>query len=290
MGNTRQLKARINTARNISKITKAMEMVSASKMRKAQERALAARSYSLALTDSLHHLSTAVNPEFHPLLKANDAGLPLAVVIATDRGLCGSLNQNLFKKLVEWLKTHTGGQIVAVGKKAVSFCQFYGLQIYAEFTSLPDAVTTSDIVSLSQLITDGYIKSEFQSVTLFYMDFVNTLTQRSKEQLLLPLQYESAESADSLVSATMKSEYVFEPDPKSILSELLPLYIENLIYQSFLESRASEHSARMVTMKNASENAKELVSELLLVYNKSRQESITRELLEITTATLSLQS
>lgn len=290
MANTRQLKARINTARNISKITKAMEMVSASKMRKAQDRALAARDYSLALSDSLRRLSSAINPDFHPLLRQNPAGIELAVVIATDRGLCGSLNQNLFKKLIDWLKNHQGGQIVAIGKKAVSFCQFYGLEIYAEFTSIPDAVTTADIVGLSQLVTAGYINSELKGVTLFFMDFVNTLTQKSKELALLPLRYEPNQSEETLASPGWKSEYLFEPDPQSILSELLPMYIENLIYQAFLESRASEHSARMVTMKNASENAKELVSELLLIFNKSRQESITKELLEITTATLSLES
>ncbi len=290
MANTRQLKARINTARNISKITKAMEMVSASKMRKAQDRALAARDYSLALSDSLRRLSSAVNPDFHPLLHQNSVGIDLAVVIATDRGLCGSLNQNLFKKLVEWLKTHSSGQVVAVGKKAVSFCQFYGLEIYAEFTSIPDAVTTTDIVGLSQLVTSGYINSQIKGVTLFFMDFINTLTQKSKEMALLPLQYEENLSDQTLASPGWKSEYVFEPSPQSILADLLPMYVENLIYQAFLESRASEHSARMVTMKNASDNAKELVSELLLVYNKSRQESITKELLEITTATLSLES
>lgn len=290
MANSRQVKQRINTAKNISKITKAMEMVSASKMKKAQERALSARLYARTMADSLRLLAKATDKASHQLLQENSEGKALGVVIATDRGLCGSLNQNLFKNLIQWKHHHPNGVIVAVGKKAISFCQYYGLEIFAQFSDMPDKVTTSDIAPLSSLIVNGFLESTFLSVDLFFMDFINTLSQQPKTEQLLPLRSLSSLDADeSLMDSTIHSEYLFEPNPQAILNELLPFYIENTIYQAFLEARASEHSARMVTMKNASENATELVSDLQLIYNKERQAAITTELLDITTATASLQ-
>lgn len=290
MANSRQVKQRINTAKNISKITKAMEMVSASKMKRAQERALSARLYSRTMADTLRLLAKATDKASHQLLRENTEGKALGVVISTDRGLCGSLNQNLFKNLIHWKKNHPHGAILAVGKKAISFCQYYGLEIYAQFSDMPDKITTSDIAPLSSLIVGGFLDSTFLSVDLFFMDFINTLSQQPRTDQLLPLRSLSGiDTNETLTDSTLHSEYLFEPDAQTILDQLLPFYIENTIYQAFLEAKASEHSARMVTMKNASENATELVSDLRLIYNKERQAAITTELLDITTATASLQ-
>jgi F-type H+-transporting ATPase subunit gamma len=287
MATARQVKQRINTAKNISKITKAMEMVSASKMRRAQDQTMSARPYAQALEQSLRTLAEEATPDLHPLLSNHTEGEDILIIVSTDRGLCGSLNQNMFKKALEWYRAHPNGKFILVGKKAVAFAQFLGLSVIAQFTSIPDKVSVTNILPLSTLIIDQFTQKKYHSVGILYMDFINTLSQKVKLNHLLPIRHFSE---DVILVETEKSEYIFEPSPKEILQELLPYYIENAIYQSFLEGKASEHSARMVAMKNASENAKDLVKELQLLFNKSRQESITKELLEITTATMTLES
>jgi len=290
MANARQIKQRIGSAQNISKITKAMEMVSASKMKRAQDQALAARPYAYALNSALNKLADSLEPGslLHPLLNEHEAGIPILVVITTDRGLCGSLNQNLFKEVYNWQKNHQNGQLVIIGKKGVNLSRFSGIPVYAQFTDTPDTISSSDVVAITQLVMNKFLSEEFKSVHILFMDFINTLSQKVKLNQLLPLKPFRDSSVESLVQA-QKAEYTFEPSPAVILNDLLPYYIENFVYQSFLESKASEHSARMVAMKNASENARDLVKELRMVYNKSRQASITSELLDITTATLSLE-
>ncbi len=288
MANTREVKQRINTAGNIAKITKAMEMVSASKMRKAQQQALLSRNYSKALNQSLQILAPMVDEALHPLLKKGSSDRSLALVIATDRGLCGSLNQTLFKELTAWLKAHPKSELVTVGKKAMLFCQFYGLPIFAQFNDLPDTISINDVQPIVTLISKEFLENRAHEVEIFYMDFVNTLIQKPFHTQLLPIaQVSSTKTAEELAEPK-KTEYLFEPSPQAIFNNLLPYYVENTVYQAFLEAKASEHSARMVTMKNASENADELIDELKLIFNKQRQASITNELLDITTATLSL--
>lgn len=302
MANTaRQVKRRISTARNISKITKAMEMVAASKMRRAQDQAVAAKPFALHLFNSLNAITRKVDPTLHPLLSQHSAGIHVALVIATDKGLCGSLNTHLVKKLNE-LRRHHGDQdfgVVAVGKKAVLFCRAFGYKVVAQFTELPEKIAAGDIVPISRLLIEKFLAQEFQSVTLVYMDFVNTLKQVPKSEQLLPISKDAVSipstrtwsldnSTPDVENAPMPAEYSFEPGAKQILNDLLPFYIEVVMYHAFLEARASEHSARMVAMKNASQNASELVQELLLIFNKSRQQSITNELLDITTASLTL--
>ena len=260
-------------------------MVSASKMRKAQAAALATRPYTDALYSSLQSLAAASSTEVHPLLTEHSEGFPIAVVISTDKGLCGSLNPTLFKETIVWLKQHPEGKIVAVGKKAVAFARMMGIELYAQFIDLPDHVTVSDTISISTLIKERFLDKEFKSVSLIYMDFVSTLLQKVKVQQVLPLP-KISEDNEALVDKLNEAEYIFEPNADTILSNLLPYYLENSVYQAFLEARASEHSARMVSMKNASENAGELMSDLRLVYNKSRQASITNELLDVVTALL----
>ncbi len=288
MANTRQIRSRIIASQNISKITKAMEMVAASKMKRAQEQATAARPYARALQSSLQKVSTFTDPSLHPLLTQHAEGVDIAILFSTDKGLCGSLNTNLFKALVGWLKDHPQGEVIAIGRKSVTFCRLFGIPLYAQFIDLPEKVSTKDILPISSLIMREFLDKKFHSVHVFYMDFVNTLTQRLRSIQLMPLAQEDTYEKPTMISPALSSEYTFEPNPEEILSALLPYYIENFLYQTLLEGRASEHSARMVAMKNASENAAELVKELRLIYNKSRQAAITNELLDITTATLTL--
>lgn len=264
-------------------------MVSASKMKRAQLAALAARPYARALEESLRSIATQ-NPEYnHPLLSNHAEGRDLLIIISSDRGLCGSLNQNLFKVTTLWLTSHQAGQLVVVGKKALAFAKYMGLDVLATFVSMPDRIETSDLVPLSALIVDRFTRRELRNVELLFADFINTLSQEPKTIALLPIG-QLPTGPTSLSNLEQPNQLLFEPSAQDILDELLPYYLENTIFQTFLESKASEHSARMVAMKNASENAKDLVRELRLLYNKSRQESITTELLDITTATLSLQA
>lgn len=288
MANTRQIKRRISASQNIAKITKAMEMVAASKMKRAQEQAMAARPYSRALEHSLEKVSRYTAVGTHPLLTKHESGVDIALVVSTDKGLCGSLNTVLFKALMQWHREHPNGQVIAVGRKAVAFTRIAGLQLYAQFTNLPERVGSRDVLPISTLIIDKFLSEEFKSVNVIYMDFINTLSQKMRQVQLLPIEPHLGYVDDTMVTPEATSEYIFEPSPQYILDQLLPYYIENTIYQTFLEARASEHSARMVSMKNASENAGDLVGELKLIYNKSRQAAITSELLDITTASLTV--
>jgi len=286
--NTRQIKRRITASQNISKITKAMEMVAASKMKRAQEQALAARPYARALQRSLQTVSAHTESSLHPLLTVNEVGIPIALLLSTDKGLCGSMNTFLFKMLLGWLRDHPNGQVIPVGRKAVTFCRNNGIPLYAQFTNLPDKISLRDILPISTLIMEKFLSGDFRSVHIMYMDFINTLSQRQRMTMLLPIQPDTNYEDQSMITHTLNTEYLFEPSPQEILSNLLPYYLENAIYQTFLEGKASEQSARMVSMKNASENAADLVGELKLVYNKSRQANITNELLDITTAALTI--
>lgn len=288
MANTRQIKRRIGTAANISKITKAMEMVSASKMRRAQQQAISARPYTRAIQASLQKVAQFTDPSLHPLLAYHTEGKNILILFSTDRGLCGGLNTNLFKNTWQWSKAHSNMEVIVIGKKAVAFARKMGLTIHAQFTDMPEILSVANILPITQLITDGFLSRNFKSVFMIHMDFINTLSQKVKITQLLPLTVETVESDQSIVRPIMHSEYTFEPNAKEILNELLPYYLENTLYQTLLEAKASEHSARMVAMKNASDNAKELVGELKLIYNKSRQAAITNELLDITTATLTV--
>ncbi len=288
MANTRQIKRRIVAAQNISKITKAMEMVAASKMKRAQEQATAARPYSRALQSSLQKLSGFTDSSLHPLLATRETGIDVLLLISTDKGLCGSLNTNLFKSMLTWLKAHPEGRVIAVGKKAVAFARVSAVTLYAQFTNLPEKISIHDVLPITTLLMDRFLAAEFHSVTLLYMDFINTLTQHVRTAPLLPITAEHEYREASMIVPEVKSEYIFEPNPSQILNQLLPYYVENTVYQAFLEGRASEHSARMVSMKNAHENAQDLVGDLRLLFNKSRQSAITTELLDITTASMTV--
>ncbi len=290
MASVRQIQQRIKAAGNISKITKAMEMVSASKMRRAQEQALATRPYTRALQESLATLGTVINPELHPLLQPHSQGKDVAIILSSDKGLSGSLNPNLFKAMLEWYREQEDPSLILVGRKVVAFAQINNLAIHAQFTDLPDRIGFADTLPITNLIAEGFLAREFRTVSLIYMDFISTLVQKPRTVQLLPLPKTlTMMGEESLAKPAQAKEYTFEPSPKEILNELLPYYLENSVYQAFLEGKASEHSARMVSMKNASENASELKGELTLEYNKFRQASITSELLDLSTALLGQQ-
>lgn len=289
MANTsRQIKRRILTAGNISKITKAMEMVAASKMRKAQAQALKNRSFARAIESSLKNVAAHTDASLHPLLSQHFTGKDVLIVISTNKGLCGGLNTNLFRQLNSWSKQVENPAIIAVGKKAIQFVRKTNLELLAEFVNIPEHVEAEDTTAVSSLIMEKFLNEQFKSVNIIYMDFINTISQKARITRILPVAQEKTEEDDLELVPTIKKEYLFEPNAKAILNSLLPYYVENTIYQIFLESKASEHSARMVAMKNASENAQELVDELKLIFNKSRQANITNELLDITTAALTL--
>lgn len=287
MANARLIKRRINAAQNISKITKAMEMVAASKMKRAQEQATAARPYARALEQSLRKVAQDSNTDLHPLLNRHDEGYPVLVLISTDKGLCGGLNTHLLKATSAWFSEFPNGKVIAIGKKAVHFCQLSGFEILAQFTELPEKIAAADVLPIASLIISEFQNKTFKQVTLTYMDFVNTLSQKIRSVPLLPISHSEIEES-TLTTLKLTHEYTFEPSAKELLAFLLPYFIENTLFQAFLEARASEHSARMVTMKNASENAKSLVHELKLEFNKSRQAAITSELLDITTASMTI--
>lgn len=290
MASVRQIQQRIKAAGNISKITKAMEMVSASKMRRAQEQALATRPYTRALQESLATLGTVINPELHPLLQPHGQGKDVAIILSSDKGLSGSLNPNLFKAMLEWYREQEDPSLILVGRKVAAFAQINNLAIHAQFTDLPDRIGFADTLPITNLIAEGFLAREFRTVSLIYMDFISTLVQKPRTVQLLPLPKTlTMMGEESLAKPAQAKEYTFEPSPKEILNELLPYYLENSVYQAFLEGKASEHSARMVSMKNASENASELKGELTLEYNKFRQASITSELLDLSTALLGQQ-
>ncbi len=284
MPNTRLIKRRIRSAQNIAKITKAMEMVSASKMRRAQDQVKASRPYADRLNAVLHTIGPKTDPGLHPLLQKSQSGIPVLVIISTDRGLCGGLNSNLFKAVLEFKDQHPNLTTVVVGKKAQEFVNRVGFSVHAAFTGLPEKIGFSEALPIAQVVRDGFLNGSFSSVHAVHMEFVNTLSQKPLVQPVLPLR-----PVESTVgAATMSSEYVFEPNAQEILDWLLPYYIEMEVYQLLLDAKASEHSARMISMQSASNNAKDVVGSLQLEYNKGRQAGITRELIEITTASLSL--
>lgn len=287
MANTRLIKRRIRSAQNIAKITKAMEMVSASKMRRAQDQVKASRPYADRLSSVLHTIGPKTDPNLHPLLRESLQGVPILLVVSTDRGLCGGLNTNLFKTVLDYRDSHPGLTTVVVGKKALEFVNRVGLAVNASFTDLPEKLRFEDALPIAQLVRDGFLDGTFSSVDAVHMEFVNTLSQKPQVSNVLPL---NTTSQEVMTAETLSSEYVFEPSPKEILDWLLPYYVEMEIFELLLDAKASEHSARMIAMQSASNNAKDVVDSLKLEYNKGRQAGITRELIEITTASMTLES
>ena len=287
MPSTREIRRRIKSVKNISQITRAMEMVAASRMRRAQQAGLAGRPYSEKMDEVIAHLAARLNTIEtdgpHPLLQKRDVKNAGVVMITSDKGLCGSLNSNIIRRTTRFLLDEggaTGYEIVPVGRKGRDFMIRYGRPVIAEFVNYGDRPRPDYIVPIARVITDEYAAGRIDAVYLIYAEFVNTLVQRPVVMPLLPLQ------PGEIVGPAR--EYIYEPSPAGVLTQLVPRYVEARIYQALLESIASEQSARLVAMRNATENAKEMVSELTLSYNKLRQANITKELTEIASGAAAL--
>ena len=287
--NTRDIRRRIKSVKNTSQITKAMQMVAASKMRKAQMRALSGRPYAEELAKILAALGQAGgSDELHPLLQeCKEVKRELVIVISTDKGLCGALNTNLLRELNRFDAAKT--TFVAVGRKGAQYLGRLKRDLAAEF-ELKEAFTFLECKQTSKFAIEKFLSGEVDKVTVAYTDFKSTLRQEPTLKVILPVQdFELTDLHGTKPEvAANATEYLFEPSAGGVLEHLVPHYVHFAVYQMVLESRASEHSARMVAMKNATDNAKQLIKDLTLEYNKIRQAGITTELLEITTAQMAL--
>lgn len=293
MANLRDIRRRIKSVKNTSQITKAMQMVAAAKMRKAQLRALNGRPYAEELSKMLAALAQAGgSAELHPLLQdRKEVKRELVLVIATDKGLCGALNTNLFRELNQFDSAKT--TFVAIGKKAAQYLGRLKRDLAAEF-ELKEAFTFLESKQASKFVIEKFLSGEVDKVSVAFTDFISTINQKPTVKAILPVKsfelsdLEGEQGATKVEAASNSNDYVFEPSASGVLEGLVPHYVHFAVYQMVLESRASEHSARMVAMKNATDNAKQLIKDLTLQYNKVRQAAITTELLEITTAQMAL--
>jgi F-type H+-transporting ATPase subunit gamma len=280
MPSTREIRRRIRSVGNMQQITRAMEMVSAAKMRKAQQRVTASRPYSDQLRQIMSDLATQQpDPEQlaeFPLLQKRPIRTIELIVVTPDRGLTGALNTNILRRGSRYILEEAGDasvQIIAAGKKARDYFVRTRQNVVAEFIGLGDNVTLDEVRPIADIAIDDFVEGKVDAVFVVYSRFVNTLIQRPEVMQILPVEPPPAHEG--------YSDYIFEPSPEAVLNNLLPRYVEVQLYQAILEGLASEHSARMVAMRSASDNAKEVQQELSLSYNKARQAQITREVSEI---------
>jgi F-type H+-transporting ATPase subunit gamma len=279
MASPRDIRRRINAAKNIKQITRAMQFVAASKLRRAQESTLAARPYSEKIDEVLADVAAVLSQAEHPLLAQREGGKRLLVLVTSDRGLAGPLNTNTIRFVARAITEQASGDlsVVTVGRKGRDAMRRARVPMVAHFAGFGDRPTFADVLPLARLVTDGYVAGEFGRVDLVYPRFVSTLVQRPTLDTLLPVQ--PAKDTAGIPG----NQFIFEPDAGAVLERLLPRYVATRLYQAVLEARASEESSRMVAMKNATENADDLIDEYTLAYNKVRQASITREMIEIAT-------
>jgi F-type H+-transporting ATPase subunit gamma len=276
----KEIRTKIGSIKNTQKITRAMEMVAASKMRKTKDRMQATRPYSKKIGRIIKHLAHA-NPEYkHPFLVARDVKRVGIIVISSDRGLCGGLNSNLFRKtlshLMQWDKANIEVDVCTIGTKASGFFSNLKANLIGQVVKLGDAPHLQDIVGIIKIMLDAYARGKIDELYVVSNEFVNTMTQRPTVEKLLPVE---ARELDENLSGHW--DYIYEPDAKGVLDHLFTRYIESIVYQGLVENNACEQAARMVAMKSASDNAGNLISELQLIYNKARQAAITQEISEI---------
>ena len=280
MPGTKEIRVKIRSVQNTRKITKAMEMVAASKMRKAQERMRTSRPYGEKIRTVAAHISHA-NPEYrHPFLVSRDSVKRVGlIVITTDKGLCGALNSNLLRLVLgqykQWLAEGEEIEVCCIGNKGLGFMQRLGANIISQAVQLGDRPQMDKLLGAIKVMLDGYTSDRFDRLTLAYNRFINTMKQEPVTEQLLPLGGERLGAPETVW------DYLYEPDAKGVLDQVMTRYIEAIVYQAVAENMASEQSARMVAMKAASDNAANLIDELTLVYNKNRQAGITKELSEI---------
>ena len=291
MPSTRDIRRRIKSVKNTAQITKAMQMVASAKMRKAQQAALSGRPYAALMNEVLPTVTQHAGDFTHPLMEKREGSKRALIVISTDKGLCGSLNSNLLREAGRSDAANT--VYITAGRKASQFIARTRRNLAAEF-SYKDSPQFSEARAISKFVQDLFLNGEVAGVDVLYTNFINVMTQKPEIREFLPLgevkgvdtDVSGHSSARELQAASF--EYLFEPAPTDVFSALLPHYLNFQMYQFLLEAKASEHSARMVAMKNATDNAKQLIKDLTLEYNKMRQASITKELLEITSAAMAL--
>jgi F-type H+-transporting ATPase subunit gamma len=280
MAGSKEIRTKIKSVENTRKITRAMEMVAAAKMRKAQERMRSARPYAEKIRNVAAHLSRA-NPEYkHPFLVKRDSIKNVGLIVVTsDKGLCGGLNTNLLRLAVSsmkgWEGEGKGMQVCAIGNKGFGFMNRIGAKVKSNLTGLGDTPHIEKLIGAVKIMLDAYVAGEIDAIYLSYNHFINTMKQEPRVEQLLPL------SGEQMGTSSGSWDYIYEPDAKKVIDELLVRYMESLVYQAVVENMASEQSSRMVAMKSASDNAKNVIAELKLVYNKARQAAITKEISEI---------
>ena len=279
MASGKEIKGKIGSIKNTQKITSAMEMMAASKIRKAQNRMASGRPYAQNMLKVIGHIANGNLEYRHPYMEAREVKRVGYIVVSTDRGLCGGLNSNLFKKVAKDVKAQRDNGVevafAALGSKAVGFFSRFGGSVLAAESGLGDKPSVSDVVGVVRVMLDAYDKGELDQVNLVFNHFASTMVQEPVINQLLPLPKSENESVQH------RWDYIYEPDPKEILETLMVRYIESQVYQGVVENVASEQAARMVAMKAATDNASNLIDELQLVYNKARQAAITQEISEI---------
>jgi F-type H+-transporting ATPase subunit gamma len=284
MAGSREIRTKIKSVQNTRKITKAMEMVAASKMRKAQERMRHARPYGDKIRTIAAHLAHATTEYRHPFLVKRDGVKDVGVIVVTsDKGLCGGLNTNVLRltlnKVREWQGEGRGVQLTAIGNKGFGFLQRFGGNIVSHLTGVGDTPHMDRLVGPVKVMIDAFSEGKIGTLYIVYTRFINTMKQEPVIEQLLPLPLDRLR--DDKAATRKNWDYLYEPDARAVLDQLLTRYVEQIIYQSVAENIASEQSARMVAMKSASDNASSVIDDLTLVYNKTRQAAITKELSEI---------
>lgn len=280
MSTAKEIRTQIKSIKSTQKITRAMEMVAASKMRKAQDRMRSSRPYSKKIKNVIQNMSTGNLEYEHPYFVEREVNRVGIIVISTDRGLCGGLNINLFKSVVQlmqaWHKQDIKVDICAIGKKAEAFFKRYGGDVTASIINLGDKPHLMDVFGTVKVMLDAFDAGKIDSLYLIHNIFINTMSQKPVHEKLLPIKENISDN-----KRTYTWDYIYEPAAKELIDSLLRRYIESLVYQGLVENIASEQAARMVAMKSATENAGDIITSLQLLYNKARQASITRELSEI---------
>ncbi len=278
MPSQREIRRRIGAVRNIKQITRAQQFVAASKLKRAQDSTLAARPYSEKLDEVIADLASVLGEEEHPLFAVRDGGTRLFILITTDRGLAGPLNTNTIRFAARAITEHPGDlKVVTVGRKGRDAMRRARVPLEAHFPGFGDRPTFADVLPLARLVTEDFISGTYSQVDVLYSRFVSTLVQRPQLDQLLPIR----PSEDTV--GIPGRQFLFEPRPSQVLEQMLPRYVATRLFQAVLEAKASEESSRMVAMKNATENADELIDDYTLAYNKVRQANITREMIEIAT-------
>ncbi|SEN09638.1 ATP synthase F1 subcomplex gamma subunit [Nitrosospira multiformis] len=286
MAGSREIRNKIKSVKNTQKITRAMEMVAASKMRRAQERMKKARPYGEKIRNVAAHMSRAYTEYRHPFLIERDTVKRIGIIVVTsDKGLCGGLNTNVLRMAVSKMKAWEAEgeqiEVCCIGNKGLGFMNRMGANVISHVVSLGDAPDLERLIGAIKVLLDGYNQDRFDRVYLFYTRFINTMKQEPAMEQLLPLSDERLRSSDGPTGQRGVWDYIYEPEAQPVIDDVMVRYVEALIYQALTENIASEQSARMVAMKAASDNAGNVINELTLIYNKSRQAAITKELSEI---------